>query len=162
MKEKKIPVFTIILLSIVLLLVFFEVKSWLLGEKMDIITRAMFSDKAYAKKIEIKAYILTDDQLKDLFDDPNEEPHQLTQKQLIPYNINLVLRMKSLTGAAACGTLLYSFGNDKWWRLDIPEVGRKDEINHFVVPMDSMGVAKTSSDSLPEIKVKWKTLYTKY
>ena len=46
--------------------------------KADLTKKILFSNKGYAKEIEVKTYILTQQQMGDLFNHPDIEPKQLS------------------------------------------------------------------------------------
>ncbi|KKM14528.1 hypothetical protein LCGC14_1705240, partial [marine sediment metagenome] len=50
--------------------------------KAALTKKLLFSNKNYAKQIEVKTYILTQEQVAQLFKDPDKEPHFFTSKEL--------------------------------------------------------------------------------
>ena len=151
-------------------LLFFEIKDTMTGKKDIFIARwfswLFFSNSGYAKKIEVKPYLLNDEQVIHLLANPQQEIQQPPQKDLYLKNVNLVLRISNHGGASAWGILAYRIYEDgKWFRLEIDISSSKREINKkmydYVIPV---GIAVPfDNDKPPEhIQYKWVSLYTKF
>lgn len=77
----KKPSLSFIILAIVLgALAFYEVKDTITGDKQFFLVRMMFWNPGYAKKIEIKPYLLTDEQVIQSLSHPEIELQQPTNK----------------------------------------------------------------------------------
>jgi hypothetical protein len=72
---------------------------------MNFFDRIMFSDKAYAKEIEVKAYIITQEQACAALCDPSQEVIQLSKKELGGSKTYLYLKVKNTGNKHTCGTL---------------------------------------------------------
>lgn len=156
-KNKGLKRLVIVLLLILGWLGFLEYREVINGEKMSPLARMLFSNRGYAENIEIKTYYLTDAQVAEMFLHPDEEVTQLKERELENQKVNIVLRLKGVGGA--WGTLLYSLNGHDWHSVAVyPSSLRL--YNTFVIPTSrSFFIAR---DVLPpEIKVKWKNLYTK-
>jgi hypothetical protein len=155
-----------IALMIVLgMLAFFEIRDTVVGNKIFFLVRMMFRNPGYAKKIEIKTYLLTDEQVLESLQHPELEIQQPTQKELFLKNVNIVLRIKNHGHAPAWGTLAYTFNNVYWSKIDIRLDHTTGKENHpfceYVIPMGIQ--IPFDNDELPRpIQVKWISLYAKY
>ncbi len=161
----KKPSLSFIILAIVLgALAFYEVKDTITGDKQFFLVRMMFWNPGYAKKIEIKPYLLTDEQVIQSLSHPEIELQQPTNKELSHHTVNVALRIKNDGGALAWGTLAYSIDNINWWKMDIilDPINSRNNVpfREFVTPIGR--VVFYDDDELPEpIQVKWIALYTK-
>jgi len=163
-KEKKY-IFLIFLL--IGLFIFLEIKNTVTGEKMNILSRIYFSDRGYAKNIEIKTYILTEEQVVNLFAHPSDEIHQLTRGELYKKERYMVFRFKNHGEKKAWGTL-YDGDHDEFLGstdiVTLPPASQDSSYFDYVLPMGldyCMRNADEGKDKLPEIVVKWKSLFTK-
>jgi hypothetical protein len=158
------------LCSIVLLitlgtLIFFEIKNTATGDKLFFLMRMLYRKPGYIKKIEIKPYLLNDEQVLESLKHPQTELQQPLQKELFLKNVNVVLRIKNQGGAVVWGTLAYSIDHINWLKIDIDlnpiNSKNKKPFCEYVIPI---GVAVPYNDALPPkpIKVKWISLYAKY
>ncbi len=162
----KKPSFCIIALTIILgILAFLEIKDTVTGNKSIFFVRWFFSDRGYAKKIEVKPYLLNDQQVVQLLTHPENDVLQPPQKDLYLKNANVVLRLKNHGGASAWGTLAWRIGNDQnWLKIDISNlppsyVKHAKRFSDFIIPVDI--VVGINNEALPkEIQTKWNSLYT--
>src|ERR1700691_3791515 len=69
-KHKKLSIF----LALVLFFIFYEVIPEIRGDKVYLLTRLFFSHPELADRIAVKAYILSDEQVGELFLHPDKEP----------------------------------------------------------------------------------------
>lgn len=160
----KKPSFCKIALAIVLgVLVFFEIKDTITGDKSIFFVRWFYSNRGYAKKIEIKTYLLNDEQVLQLLTHPENEIQQPTQKDLYLKNANVVLRMKNHGGASAWGTLAWRLGAQQWSEIDVDlppsHAMHAKRFNDYIIPVNI--VVGIANEDLPKkIHTKWNSLYT--
>lgn len=157
---KKFPLFTV-LATLVAWMLFWEVKETLSGERMFFVYRWLYSDLAHAKDIEVKTYLLTDEQVSYMFARPEEEIQQLSKKSISGKNINVVLRVASLRGGLSWGRLLWRMEGTGWKEVsgfEIRSTREEKKYGGIVIPLGVIAIKP--DDSLPEpVEVKWKTLY---
>ena len=113
---------------------FFEIKDTITGKKDIFIARwvswLFYSNSGYAKKIEVKPYLLNDEKVIQLLMHPEQEIQQPPQKDLFLKNVNMVLRISNQGGTSAWGTLAYRIYEDgHWFRLEIDIPSSQKEIN---------------------------------
>ena len=159
-----------IILGLVLAtLLFFEIKDTLTGKKDLFIARwiswLFYSNSGYAKKIEVKPYLLNDEQAAQLLLRPEQEIQQPPQRDLYLKNVNLVLRISNQGGTGPWGTLAYSIdGGAHWFKIDIKEIppsNSKKQTYDYVIPLGT--VVLLNNNERPEnIRWKWLSLYTKF
>ena len=130
------------------------------GKDLLFFERWFFSDRGYAKNIEIKSYILTDEQAAWVLAHPEEEVKQPTQKELYLKPVNIVIRIKNKS--YAWGTLAYRFKNHNWNCIDV-DFSRPSKIEeqyyNFVLPKGIL--IADNSDEVPEnVQIHWESLYT--
>src|ERR1700677_4924697 len=75
---------------------------------MNFIDRILFSDKSYAKEIEVKAYIITREQACAALCDPPVQPIQLDKSELVGKKKYLFLQVRNGGKKHAWGTLACS------------------------------------------------------
>lgn len=170
MKNKRSSWYAIVLSFIFAIIVFFEIKDAITGKKDFFISRwiswILYNDFEYAKKIEVKPYLLNDDQVIEMLTHPEQEILQPPQRDLYLKNVNLVLRVSNHGDSAAWGVLAYRvFENGDWFRLEVDIPSSTREINKqnydYVIPLGV--VVPFNNDNLPEyIHYKWFSLYTKH
>ena len=157
---KKFPWKTV-LLTLLAWTLFWEVKETLTGERQIFLVRWLYSDKGHAKKIEVLAYLLTNEQVSFMFAHPNEIVQQLSQKELSSKNVNVVLRMRNVTDGAAWGRLLWTMEGKGWNAVDvnfIPTPRQSEKYADIIIPLGKIPFGRT--DSPPEsISIKWDDLY---
>lgn len=157
-KKKKFSKLVLILLLIVGWFGYLETKEVIGGEKMSPLARMLFSDRFYAKYIEVKSYYLTDVQVAEMVLHPEKEVKQLSQRELRGKEVSLVLRVKNKGGVCAWGTLLYSQNHHDWYSIKM-FVSSPEKFYSYVIP-DTWVFSPVDIPPM-EIKVKWKNLYTK-
>ena len=163
----KKPSFCGVVLTIVLgTFLFSEIKGTVNRDKQFFLIRWIYSDRNYAKQIEIKPYLLNDEQVAHMFAHPDEEIQQPTQMYLSRRNSNLVLRIKNHGEAHAWGTLSWQLADYGWQKFDIDRLppanpSQGEKFYDFVIPMD---IVVSFDDDLPPHKIttKWNSLYTTY
>ena len=162
---KKPSLCSIALVVVLGTLAFFEIKDTITGDKQVFLVRMLYSKQGYAKKIEVKPYLLNDEQVIRSLTHSQMEIKQPPRKELYLRNVNVVLRIKNHGKAAAWGTLAYSIDHINWSKIDV----RLDPINsknnvpfyEYVIPI---GIAVPYDDDMPPkpIQFKWVALYAKY
>jgi len=156
---------TILLAIFLSIWAFFEIKDTITGDKKIFFVRWMFSNRGYAKKIEVKPYLLNDEQVLHLLSHPEEEIQQPPQRELYMKNVNVVLRIQNQGHTEPWGSLAYSTNPPYFWdKIDvkIPSMyGKRGKpYFDFVIPI---GIEVLfNNDELPPIEVRWISLYTKF
>ena len=159
-------------LAFLLFFIFYEVIPELRGDKVYLITRLFHSHPELADQIVVKAYILTDEQVGELFLHPDKEPQNLLKNSKIglrladgtpPPTINLVFRIQSRGGMTA-GTIEYDINDrlsGKFWVHDLH--GDKGSFLNFVIPLggEAIGLGQPK-DSYPKITYKWREIYASW
>ena len=114
-----------------------DITKALKGEKLIFFERWRLSNKEYAKNIEVKSYLLTDEQAAELLANPQKEITQPMQKELYMKNLNVVLRLKNKKGIYAWGTLAFSYKSQNWSYIDIAftkSVDYEKSYYNFIIP----------------------------
>ncbi|MEK7339872.1 MAG: hypothetical protein WBD50_07460 [Candidatus Rhabdochlamydia sp.] len=161
---KKPSLCSIVLLITLGFLAFSEIKDTVTGDKVFFLVRMFCRRPGYAKKIEIKPYLLNDEQVLQSLTHPQIELQQPPRKELFLKNVNVVLRIKNHGQATVWGTLAYKVGHFNWLKIDVDldRVNSKNKAPFFeyVIPI---GIAVPYDDDLPPkpIKIKWIALYAK-
>ena len=128
---------------------------------LNFIERFFLSDKAYAKHIEVKAYILTDSQAADLLANPSKEPTQLLANELANYpKIYLVVRIRNQGNKHPWGTLACSVPRI-WDPIKVPAISIRDEFCNYLICLEGFSVAGSDENFIPKITFEWDELYTK-
>ena len=128
--------------------------------KLDPESHAALSDSGYAKHVEVLCYLVTRDQLAELFANEDTKVVQKSNKELYHKNLFLLVRCRNLGKYLAFGTLnCYPLK----CKMPIPiEITRMPAINpeyhDYVLYIGSSIVF--SNDELPQIKYDWDCLYT--
>lgn len=155
---KRLPWKTVIL-TILCWTIFWDTWDTITGDQPDILTRAVFWDKSYAKNIEIRTYLLTDDQVLTMLSHPNEPIQQPNQRELTSKNLNVVLRMRNMKGGLAFGKLAWTMPGMGWNLIDVHEIERfhhSPRYSDIVIPVGVLPMEQT--DDLPgSIKVSWES-----
>ncbi|NNM43942.1 MAG: hypothetical protein HKM07_06330 [Chlamydiae bacterium] len=158
---KKFSLCQIALISIIGLAAFFEIKDTMNGKKIFFLEKWIFSNRGYAKQIEIKTYILTDEQVVWLLNHPDEEVEQPLQKDLHRKNVNAVIRMKNRGKEQFWGLFTWETPNLRSHLVGIDNnASYKDKFMNFVFPMGRR-IYVDYDESPEEITVAWVTLCTK-
>ena len=158
---KKFSLCQIVLISLIGLAVFFEIKDTINGEKIFFLERLIFSNPKYADQMEIKTYTLTDEQVVWLLNHPDEEVEQLLQKDLHGKNVNAVIRMKNQGKKQIWGVFSWYTQSQKFSLVGIDSTtSYKGKFMNFVFPMGE--AVYVHYDELPqEVSVTWITLCAK-
>ncbi len=152
------------------MILFFEVRDTITGKKDVFIARwtswIFYKNSGYAKNIDVKAYLLNDEQAAQLLMHPDREIQQPPQKDLFLKNVNVVLRISNQGEVAAWGTLAYCLYEDgHWFQLEVDVPSSKSEMNKqvydYVIPVGI--VVPFNNDKPPrQVQYKWLSLYTKF
>lgn len=129
---------------------------------MKFVDWILFSDKAYAKEIEVKAYIITREQACAALCDPPQEPIQLDKKELRGSNKTyLFLQVRNTGKKHAWGTLACSVPSYHVpIKVPIFDINNPKNYNTYLLHLGSLMLVP-SETGVPEISVKWDKLYTK-
>ena len=73
--------------------------------KLDVASHAMLSDPKYAKQIEVQCYLVTREQLAELFTNQKTQIIKKSNKELYQKNIFLLVRSRNRGNHVAFGTL---------------------------------------------------------
>jgi len=124
----------------------------------------LFSNKGYAKQIEVKTYILTQKQVVQLFETPNKEPVQLTINELNKIsnenkNRYVVVRVKNLGNVYAWGVLSCKTGLRTPVPIGIPSI--KSTYSDYVICISGIFIAPSEQSIHPATNYEWTELYTK-
>lgn len=171
--HKKLSIF----LGLIMFFIFYEVIPEIRGDKVYLLTRLFFSHPELADKIVVKAYVLTDEQVGDLFLYPDKEPVLLKNKEFggwknglgtppPPPHQNLVFRIQHRGGWAA-GTIEYQIDNERVGKFDVPGLGivggKNIDFQNFVIPIGDVIIGRGKDpESYPEITYKWRELYASW
>lgn len=146
-------------------LAFFEIKDTVTGDRQFFLVRMLYRNQGYAKKIEVKPYLLNDEQVIQSLMHPQAELQQPPQKELYLKNVNVVLRIKNHGKAVAWGTLAYSTDRINWSKMDVhleSVHSKKDApFYEYVIPI---GIAVLYDDDMPPepIQTRWISSYAKF
>lgn len=133
----------------------------LLRADLNFVDRFIFSDKAYAKHIEVKIYILTESQSADLLANPSKEPIQLFSSELSKFPKKyLVVRVKNLGDKNAWGTLACSAPRI-WEPINVPIINIRDDFCNYLICLEGSYVAGSDENFIPKLSFEWDELYTK-
>ena len=168
-KHKKSSIF----LAIVVFLIFYEMIPEIRGDKVYLPTRLFYSHPELADKIEVKTYVLSDEQVGELFLYPEKEPVLLQNKEFgvwkkglngpPPPHLNLVFCIQC-RGEMTRGTIQYQINDEcigKFEVLDLRiEGGKETDFQNFVIPLGGSAISRGKDpQGHPEITYKWRTLY---
>ena len=162
---KKPSLCSIALVVILSILTLLEIKDTIAGDKQFFLIRMLYSKQGHAKKIEVKSYLLNDEQVIQSLTHPQMEIQQPPRKELFLKNVNVVLRIKNHGYAPVWGTLAYSIDHINWSKIDVTldPVNSKNNVPfyEYVIPI---GLAVPYDDDIPpkSIQFKWIALYVKY
>ena len=158
---KKIPYITIVL-TLLAWMVFWDIKETLNGERLFFPVRWLYSQKSYAKNIEVLSYLLTDEQVAYMLAHSDETIRQPSTKELSMKNVNIVFRIRNLVGGGAWGRLLWCIHEKVWQVVDVPVIpvpGEPKKYGHVIISL-GIAVPERGDDSPPDpVTVKWDTLY---
>lgn len=128
---------------------------------MNVVERLLFSDKSYAKEIEVKAYIITREQACAALCDPPQQPTQLDNKALYGEKTYLFLQVRNAGKKHAWGTLACSVP-----RYHVPikvpifDINNPKNYNIYLFHLGVIVLTDSKPDA-PKISVEWDELYTK-
>ncbi|NGX32271.1 MAG: hypothetical protein K1060chlam4_00312 [Candidatus Anoxychlamydiales bacterium] len=129
--------------------------------KADLTKTLLFSNKGYAKQIEVKTYILTQEQVAQLFKEPNKEPIQWTVNELNKSDKNyFIVRVKNLGDLHAWGVLSCK-ARTVHKPFKIPIITIKDQFCDNIICFSGVVIAEATNSSYPDITYEWSELYTK-
>ncbi len=131
--------------------------------KADITKKLLFSNKSYAKQIDVKTYILTQEQVAELFKSPNTEPNLFTSKELNNLTRKkryCVIRVKNLGELNVWGVLFCKIpGINGKVKVEIPSIERY--FCDYVVCISGVYVSSGEDSPYPIVTYEWSELYTK-
>ena len=128
---------------------------------MNLVDRVIFSDKSYAKEIEVKAYIITREQACVALCDPTQEPTQLDKKELGGNKTYLFLQVRNTGKKHAWGTLACKVPRYHIpIKVDISDLDNSKNYNIYLLHLGSLAFVP-SETGVPKISVQWDELYTK-
>ena len=132
--------------------------------RADMTKKLLFSNKGYAKQIEVKTYILTQEQVAQLFKEPNKMPIQLTVDELNKIsnetkNRYIVIRVKNLGNLHAWGVLSCKTGLRNPIMIGIPSI--KNTYSDYVICISGIFITSSEQNIYPATEYEWPELYTK-
>ncbi len=130
------------------------------ADDLDPASSAYLSDMKYAKNIEVKAYLVTKDQVAKLFSEENGEVTQKTNKELHGREIFLLVRCKNFGDYRSFGTINCKISN-RGGPISIEIMmmpGYMKSYYDSVLPIYS-GIIP-NDNKIPIISCEWKSLYT--
>ena len=129
--------------------------------RADMTKKLLFSNKGYAKQIEVKTYILTQEQVAKLFKEPDKAQMQLTVDELHSIkNIYFIIRIKNLGKSHAWGILSCKVpGIYAPLKISIPTINKS--FCDYVICISGFFVSYNESSPYPIISYEWSELYTK-
>lgn len=127
-----------------------------------IVMKVLFSNKSYAKNIEVKTYVLTQDQVVDLFKYPEKAPEQIPAEKLNKIGLKsyFVVRVRNLGTLHAWGTLSCKV-RCIHKPFKIPIISIEKQFCDNIICVIGVFIAETKSGPYPEMSYKWSELYTK-
>jgi hypothetical protein len=130
---------------------------------MDFLDRILFSDKSYTNEMEVKGYIITQEQACTTLSDPTQEIRQLDNKELYRKNTYLFLKVRNNGQKHAWGTLACKVPTYHYpIKISIFGVGRSDRHSYSTYLIQLGSLLLTQNDAgMPSIKIEWDELYTK-
>jgi hypothetical protein len=133
--------------------------SFAIANDVNLLSCFHFSDKKYAKNIEIYAYLITKDQVVKLFDEENGEVIQKTNKELYGQEVFLLVRCKNLGDSKSFGTLNCTIPSSGPISITIMMMPRY--MKSFYDSVLYMGNGLVPNDKeIPIISYEWKSVYT--
>lgn len=133
----------------------------LLKADVKFVDWVLFSDKAYAKEIEVKAYIITQEQACAALCDPPQQPTQLSNKDLYGEKTYLFLQVKNTGKKHAWGILACKVPRyHDPIKVDISDLDNPKNYNTYLLHLGVI-VLTNSKPDMPKISVQWDELYTK-
>ena len=157
---KKFPWKTVVV-TLLAWMLFWEVKETLTGERQFFLVRWFYSDMSHAKNVEVRTYLLTDEQVSYMLLHPDEPVKQSSNKDLAKKNVNVVLRLRSVTGELVWGRLSWTMPGRGWSVVDVHYIelpGKSEQYSDIIIPMGTIVAEQNNSLPAP-IRVKWDSLY---
>jgi len=128
--------------------------------RLDPESHAMLSNPKYAKHIEVQCYLVTREQVAELFSQKNGSVTQLSNDKLYPHDVYLLVRCKNKGIYRSFGTLHCFIPNrGSPIPVDIDFMNGHMTTFHDCVIYIISGVIDRDS-KLPQIKYEWDCLYT--
>lgn len=161
---KKIPWKTI-LLTLFFWALFWEIKETIARERNIFLIRWFYSEKSYAKNIEVLTYILTDEQISYMLSHPDEEVQQPTQKELYLKPVSVVLRFRNRYDGVVQGKLSWTMPEWGWNPVNVIDIPITDnpynpnqKFGNIII---SLGIQFAIQEDIPPdpITVRWDELY---
>jgi len=135
--------------------------SSLKSDGLDLFSRLYLSNKGYAKSIEVKAYLVTRDQVINVLKDDNFEIIQKRNSELHDQEVFLLIRCKNFGDYRAFGVLNCHFNSQRRpfsLEIDMMPGYMKNFYNSDIIQID--GRIILNNDDIPVMTYKWKELYT--
>ncbi len=128
--------------------------------KLDPESHAMLSNPAYAKHIEIQCYLVTREQLAEVFENEKLQVTQKSNKELYQKNLFLLVRCRNRGKHVAFGTLKCLPPNcGSPISIDITRMwANQIDFNDYAIYLGSVIVF--SNNELPQINYEWNCIYT--
>ena len=130
------------------------------ADDLDLLSRMYLSNKKYAKHIEIKAYIVTKDQIVKVFSEDNGEVNQKMNKELYGQEVYLLVRCKNKGDYRSFGTLNCKLSaSGGFISIEIMMMpGYMKSFRDTILPLSGEGIP--NDNKIPVITFEWKNLYT--
>lgn len=129
--------------------------------EMNFIERTLFSDKSYAKEIEVKAYIITQEQACAALCDPPQQPVQLDKNELGGEKTYLFLQVRNTGKKHAWGTLACRVpAYHVPIKVPIFDINNPTNYNLYLIHLGSLMFVRSETGT-PKISIEWDELYTK-
>ena len=125
--------------------------------------KLLFSNKSYAKQIEVKTYILAQEQVAELFKTPDKEPHLYSSNELNNLTRKkryCVIRVKNLGELNTWGTLSCKIpGINENIKVEIPSIEKY--FCDYVICISGVYLGSGENSRYPIVTYQWSELYTK-
>jgi hypothetical protein len=130
------------------------------ADDLDPVSRDYLLDLKYSKEIEVRAYLITKDQVAKLFSEENEEIVQKTNKELYGNEVYLLVRVKNSGKYMSFGVLNCTIPNrGAPITIDIEMMpGSMKSFNNSALYIGN-GLVPNDKNK-PLINYEWKSLYT--
>ena len=128
--------------------------------RLDPASHLMLSNPKYTKQIEVQCYLVTREQVAELFSKKNGNVTQLSNDKLYPHDVYLLVRCKNKGILMAFGTL-HCFVPNRGSPIpvDIDMMNARMTTFHDCVIYIIRGLIHRDKE-LPKIKYEWDCLYT--
>lgn len=129
------------------------------AEEMDLLSQIYLSNKKYAKNIEVKAFLVTKEQVVEAFNDKNAQIIQKTNRELSNRELFLLVRCKNVGSYRAFGVLNCKLPDRGVpVSIEIDALPANNSVHDCVIYIDA-GL-DPNSNTTPIIICQWKSLYT--